>query len=162
MFAVQQIMQTTLTWSWQPESQPLCLWCRLLGVAADATAADIESASRKAAWKKHPEVSDGPDATLQFSQLSSAYGGRLALSRCNDDSIMYPRFFHTAFASAAYPYSVCTGVADTCQPCQYTCTPPCMAVCSMVGAADRQPQAAHLHPCVCPASQFVCSTVPFA
>ncbi|KAL3137318.1 hypothetical protein ABBQ32_006858 [Trebouxia sp. C0010 RCD-2024] len=46
---------------------------RLLGVAADATAADIKSAYRKAALKTHPDVSDAPDATQQFSQLSSAY-----------------------------------------------------------------------------------------
>lgn len=47
-------------------------------MAADATAADIKSAYRKAALKTHPDVSDAPDATQQFSQLSSAYGECLA------------------------------------------------------------------------------------
>lgn len=47
-------------------------------MAADATAADIKSAYRQAALKTHPDVSDAPDATQQFSQLSSAYGERLA------------------------------------------------------------------------------------
>lgn len=47
-------------------------------MAADATAADIKSAYRKAALQTHPDVSDAPDATQQFSQLSSAYGECLA------------------------------------------------------------------------------------
>ena len=52
--------------------------CRLLGVAADASLSDIKSAYRKAALKTHPDVSNAPDATQQFSQLSSAYGEFLA------------------------------------------------------------------------------------
>ena len=51
----------------------LCL-SRLLGVAVDASQAEIKSAYRKAALKLHPDVSDAPDATEQFTQLSSAYG----------------------------------------------------------------------------------------
>jgi len=53
--------------------------CRLLGVTADASQADIKSAYRKAALKVHPDVSNAPDATQQFSQLSSAYGELLHL-----------------------------------------------------------------------------------
>ena len=58
-----------------------CL-CRLLGVAADASQSDIKSAYRKAALKTHPDVSNAPDATQQFSQLSSAYGECLAAACC--------------------------------------------------------------------------------
>ncbi|KAL0035404.1 hypothetical protein WJX77_005166 [Trebouxia sp. C0004] len=46
---------------------------RVLGVAIDADQADIKSAYRKAALKLHPDVSNAPDATQQFAQLSSAY-----------------------------------------------------------------------------------------
>ena len=47
---------------------------RLLGVASDASAAEVKSAYRKAALKVHPDVSDAPDATQQFTELSAAYG----------------------------------------------------------------------------------------
>ena len=53
-----------------------------MGVGRDASQADIKSAYRKAALKVHPDVSDDPDATQRFSQLSAAYG---ELSYCFDN-----------------------------------------------------------------------------
>ncbi|BDA46467.1 probable chaperone protein DnaJ at N-terminal half [Coccomyxa sp. Obi] len=45
----------------------------LLGVAVDASAAEIKSAYRAKALKVHPDVSDAPDATDRFAELSHAY-----------------------------------------------------------------------------------------
>lgn len=39
-----------------------------------ADASDIKAAYRKQALRLHPDVSDAPDATQQFSDLSNAYG----------------------------------------------------------------------------------------
>lgn len=48
--------------------------CRLLGVNETAGASEIKAAYRKQALQVHPDVSDAPDATQQFAELSSAYG----------------------------------------------------------------------------------------
>ena len=54
----------------------IALWGdgRLLGLAMDASAAEIKSAYRAKALKVHPDVSDAPDATDRFAELSNAYG----------------------------------------------------------------------------------------
>ncbi len=46
----------------------------LLGVAVDASAAEIKSAYRAKVLKVHPDVSNAPDATDRFAELSNAYG----------------------------------------------------------------------------------------
>ena len=43
-------------------------------MAREATPAEIKAAYRLAALRVHPDVSDAPDATEQFAQLSNAYG----------------------------------------------------------------------------------------
>ena len=55
-------------------NERLTLTCRLLGVCGTASQAEIKSAYRKTALKTHPDVSDEPDATEKFAQLSNAYG----------------------------------------------------------------------------------------
>ena len=46
----------------------------MLGVGETAGAAEIKAAYRKQALRLHPDVSDAPDATQQFAELSNAYG----------------------------------------------------------------------------------------
>lgn len=45
----------------------------LLGVARDATAADIKKAYRRKARELHPDVNDGPEAEAQFRRATEAY-----------------------------------------------------------------------------------------
>ena len=45
----------------------------LLGVAPDATTAQIKSAYRKLAKQYHPDVNDSPDAAEQFREITEAY-----------------------------------------------------------------------------------------
>src|SRR6266704_6267709 len=45
----------------------------LLGVAPDATTAQIKSAYRKLAKKFHPDVNDSPDAADRFREITEAY-----------------------------------------------------------------------------------------
>ena len=45
----------------------------LLGVAPDATTAQIKSAYRKLAKQYHPDVNDSPDAAERFREITEAY-----------------------------------------------------------------------------------------
>lgn len=47
---------------------------RVLGVEEKASAAEIKAAYRAKALRLHPDVSDAPDATKRFAELSHAYG----------------------------------------------------------------------------------------
>jgi molecular chaperone DnaJ len=44
-----------------------------LGVAPDATTAQIKSAYRKLAKQYHPDVNDSPDAAERFREITEAY-----------------------------------------------------------------------------------------
>ena len=59
---------------------------RVLDVSVVASQTGIKAAYRKKALQLHPDVSNAPDATERFAELSSAYGechqcGLLALCR---------------------------------------------------------------------------------
>ena len=54
--------------------QKYCRHCSLLGVARDATAAEIKGAFRRRALKLHPDVNSASDANLRFQEISGAYG----------------------------------------------------------------------------------------
>jgi hypothetical protein len=56
----------------------------LLGVGADADAAQLASAYRRQARRLHPDISLEPDATEQFWALQAAY--RLALDAARHDA----------------------------------------------------------------------------
>ncbi len=45
----------------------------VLGVARDATSADIKKAYRKLAHKYHPDVSSDPDGEARFKEVAEAY-----------------------------------------------------------------------------------------
>jgi molecular chaperone DnaJ len=47
---------------------------RVLGLEEKASAAEIKAAYRAKALRLHPDVSDAPDATKRFAELSHAYG----------------------------------------------------------------------------------------
>ena len=44
-----------------------------LGIAPDASAADVRAAFRKMAWRLHPDRNHAPDAQAQFQKLNEAY-----------------------------------------------------------------------------------------
>ncbi|MEJ2130782.1 MAG: DnaJ domain-containing protein, partial [Gammaproteobacteria bacterium] len=46
---------------------------KILGVADDASEADVKRAYRKLARKYHPDVSDEPDAQAKFQEVGEAY-----------------------------------------------------------------------------------------
>ena len=47
---------------------------RVLAVSVVASQTGIKAAYRKRALELHPDVSDAPDATERFAELSAAYG----------------------------------------------------------------------------------------
>ncbi len=65
-----------------------------LGVARDASAADLKSAYRKLAMKYHPDRNPGdPEAEQQFKTINEAYG----ILKEEDSRNAYDRYGHAAF-----------------------------------------------------------------
>ena len=65
----------------------------VLGVAKDASEAEIKSAFRKLAKKYHPDVSKEPDAAEKFKEAQEAY----AVLSDKDKRRQYDQFGHAAF-----------------------------------------------------------------
>jgi molecular chaperone DnaJ len=70
----------------------------LLGVARDASDADIKRAFRKLARELHPDVNDAPDAEERFRQVAEAYE---VLSK-PESRQLYDRFGHAGLRSGGF------------------------------------------------------------
>jgi molecular chaperone DnaJ len=70
----------------------------LLGIARDASDADIKRAFRRLARELHPDVNDAPDAEERFRQVAEAYE---VLSK-PESRQLYDRFGHAGLRSGGY------------------------------------------------------------
>jgi DnaJ-class molecular chaperone len=57
----------------RPRTTPAGTFYDVLGVARDATAADIRKAYRRLARKLHPDVNPDPAAEATFKEVTAAY-----------------------------------------------------------------------------------------
>src|SRR3982750_1493089 len=70
----------------------------LLGVARDASEADIKKAFRRLARELHPDVSDAPDAEERFREVVEAYE---VLSK-SETRELYDRYGHAGLRGGGY------------------------------------------------------------
>src|SRR4051812_8910444 len=70
----------------------------LLGVARDASEAEIKKAFRRLARRLHPDVSEEPDAEARFREVSEAYE---VLSNAETRQL-YDRFGHAGLRSGGF------------------------------------------------------------